>query len=103
MQSLWSNAADACVMSGKLALTVVAPATQNDAIGAHVSLPITTKRSGRARLTFKATGLPRGLSIGEYSGKITGTVKSPKGTFHPKITVSYFAGSATITFTWVVS
>ena len=103
MQSLWSNAAGACVMSGKLTLTVVTPATQKSALGARVSLPITARQSGRARLTFKATGLPHGLSIGKYSGKITGTVKAPKGTFHAKVTVSYFAGSATITFAWVVS
>jgi hypothetical protein len=103
MQSLWSNAANACVMSGKLTLTVITPAAQRSAIGAHVTLQITARQSGRARLTFTATGLPRGPAIGGDSGKITGTVKGPEGTYHPKITVSYFAGSATITFTWVVS
>ena len=103
MQSIWSNAAGACVMSGKLGLKVAAPAPQNSVIGAQVSVQITATQSGHARLTFKATGLPTGLSIGASSGKITGTVKGPKRTYHPKITVSYFAGSATTSFTWVVS
>lgn len=103
MQSLWSNAAGACVMSGKLSLTVATPAKHKSAVGAHVSLQISARLGGHAPLTYKAAGLPRGLSIGVHSGKITGTVKSPKGTFHPKITVSYFAGSATVTFAWVVS
>jgi len=103
VQSIWSNAAGACVMSGKLGLKVVTPAAQKSGIGAHVSMQISTRQNGHARLAFKATGLPAGLSLGASSGKITGTVKGPKHTYHPKVTVSYFAGSATISFTWVVS
>jgi Putative Ig domain len=72
-------------------------------VGAKVSVQISTTQSGHARLTFNSTGLPSGLSIGASSGKITGTVKDPKRTYHPKITVSYFAGSATTSFTRVVS
>jgi len=49
MQSIWSNAAGACVMTGKLGLEVAAPAPQKSSIGAKVSVQISTTQSGHAR------------------------------------------------------
>ncbi len=102
MQSLWSNAAGRCVMTGKLHLTVTAPKPQTSVLGSTVSLAIKTSQNGHAPLTFKASGLPHGLSIGKHSGKITGKITRPKGTYYPKITVSYYGGSVSVKFKWTV-
>jgi putative Ig domain-containing protein len=102
MQSLWSNAVGGCVMTGKLHLTVTAPKPQTSKLGAAVSLLIKTAENGHAPLTFKASGLPHGLSIGKHSGKITGKITRPKGVYYPKITVSYYGGSVSVKFKWTV-
>lgn len=102
MQSLWSNAVGGCVMTGKLHLAVTAPRPQTSVLGSKVSLAIKTSENGHAPLTFKASGLPHGLSIGKHSGKITGKITRPKGTYYPKITVSYYGGSVSVKFKWTV-
>ena len=102
VQSLWSNAAGRCVMTGKLHLTVTAPKPQASVRGSKVSLPIKTSQNGHAPLTFKASGLPHGLSIGTHSGKVTGKLTGAAGTYHPKITVSYYGGSVSAKFKWTV-
>jgi serine protease len=102
MQSLWSNAAGRCVMTGKLHLTVAVPKPQTSLLGSKVSLSIKTSQNGHAPLTFKASGLPRGLSIGKHSGKITGKLTGKAATYHPTITVSYYGGSVSVKFKWTI-
>jgi serine protease len=103
MQSLWSNAAGGCVMSGKLNLRATPPAPQSSLLGSKVSLTVQTAGNAHAALTFKASGLPHGLSIGQHTGTITGTLGVTAGTYHPTVKVSYYAGSVSIKFKWSVA
>jgi hypothetical protein len=103
MQSLWSNVSSPhCVMTGKLLLKVTTPAAQHTLKGHAVSLQIHATISGRTPLRYGSSGLPAGLVLSKTSGKITGK-PTVKGTFHVKVTVSYYDGSATVRFTWTVS
>jgi Putative Ig domain/Ricin-type beta-trefoil lectin domain len=102
MQSLWSNAADCCVMTTSPMLHVPAPATQKSILGKAVSLQLTAKTNTGVQ-SYKATGLPHGLSINAQTGKIAGKPSVTAGTFRPKITVSDYAKRVTISFTWFVS
>ena len=102
MQSLWSNARRACVMNGGLSLSVTTPPTQRSILGKGVSLQIHATLGGRARLSYAASGLPRGLSINKSTGKISGTPNGTAGTFTVKVVVSYYAGWKTVSFAWQV-
>jgi serine protease len=102
MQSLWSNAANRCIMTASPQLTVTKPATQRSTIGSSVSLQIIAPTNTHSPSTFKASGLPPGLSINS-SGKITGKASVTAGTFTPKVTVSDYAKTASVTFTWQVA
>jgi 3D (Asp-Asp-Asp) domain-containing protein len=102
MQSLWSNAAGHCVMTTSPKLYVRTPATQKSTLGKTVSLQLSaTTNTGLQR--YKATGLPPGLSINASTGKITGKPSVTAGTFKPKVSISDYAKSVTISFTWQVS
>ena len=103
MQSLWSNAAGGCVMSGKLNLHAIAPAPQSSVLGSKVNLAVAVSGNAHAALTFTASGLPHGLSIGKHTGRITGTLGVTAATYHPTVKVSYYAGSVSIKFKWWVA
>ena len=103
MQSVWSNVTHSCVMSGLLPLTVTPLGNQAGLTGAAVSLRVAAGTTPTAPLTFKAAGLPGGLSIGRASGRITGKPDVTAGTFNAKVTVAYYAGSYAFRFTWLVS
>jgi hypothetical protein len=105
MQSLWSNAANGCVMSGPAqdTVTVTSPGNQTGPTGTAVSLQVAGSSTGANSLTWSATGLPAGLTISSSTGLITGT---PTKTDTYSVTVSAgdqtgAAGSAT--FYWTVS
>jgi serine protease len=102
MQSLWSNAAGRCVMKTTPTLSVATPATQKSILGRAISLQIHAT-SNIGVQSYKATGLPPGLAINARTGRITGKPAVTAGTFRPKITVSNYAKSAAISFTWQVS
>jgi Ricin-type beta-trefoil lectin domain/Putative Ig domain len=102
MQSLWSNAAGGCVMTTSPRLYVPTPATQKSNLGKTVSLQLTAKTNTGVQ-SYKATGLPPGLSINASTGRITGRPSVTAGTFRPKITISDYAKRVTISFTWFVS
>ena len=58
--------------------------------------------SAGATLTYSASGLPTGLSIGSSTGKITGTA-STAGTYQVTVTASDSTGaSGSTSFTWTV-
>ena len=56
MQSLWSNAAGGCVMSGKLNLTATPPAPQSSLLGSKVSLTVQTTGNGHAAAHLQGVG-----------------------------------------------
>ena len=102
MQSLWSNVKHGCVMTGKLPFAVTKLGNQSSTIGKAVHVQVSAHTTPKVQLTFHATGLPRGLSIGTHTGLIHGTPAGPAGTSHVKVTVSYYAGSFAFSFTWQI-
>lgn len=82
-------------------VTVNSPGNQASAVGASANLRITGTDSGGAALTYSATGLPTGASIGS-SGLITGTL-STAGTYNVTVTAKDSTGaSGSTSFTWTV-
>ena len=102
MQSLWSNAADRCVMTSKPGLTIHNPGTQVSTLGKAVSLQVHAYSNTDTALSFKAAGLPSGLHI-STTGHVSGTPNITAGTSKTTVTVSDYAGPAKISFTWQVS
>ena len=103
MQSLWSNAAGRCVFTSAPHLTVTSPGTQKSTLGRAVSLQVHASGNTATALSYKASGLPGGLAINSSSGRITGTPATTAGTWKPTVTVSDYAGSATVSFGWQIS
>jgi len=102
MQSLWSNAAGACVMTSA-SITVTNPGTQTSTLGVAVSLGIKASSTPSTALTFAASGLPAGLAINTTTGLITGKPATTAGTSHTTVTVSAGTLSSHVRFTWRVS
>lgn len=104
MQSLWSNVRHGCVMRGKIPqFTVTALGNQSSSTATAVSLRVrTVTRPAGVPLTFTESGLPFGLSINRTTGLIHGKPNFTAGTFNVKITVSYYDGSDSFSFTWRV-
>jgi serine protease len=105
MQSLWSNSADACVMSGPAqdTVTVTSPGGQTGQTGTAVSLSVTASSSGGKPLTWSATQLPAGLSINSSTGLISGT-PTTAGTYPVTVSAGDSTGAAgAASFTWTVS
>ncbi|MFI0724301.1 M4 family metallopeptidase [Streptomyces sp. NPDC021224] len=83
--------------------TVTSPGNQTGTVGTAVSLQIHATDPAGSVLTYRATGLPAGLSVNSTSGLISGT---PTTAVTASVTVtatntSGAAGSAT--FTWTIS
>ncbi|ARF80913.1 hypothetical protein HS99_0007385 [Kitasatospora aureofaciens] len=84
------------------AVSVASPGDQSTAVGGAVSLQINAS-GGTAPLSYRATGLPAGLSINSSTGLISGTV-STAGSSTVTVTVTDAAGkSATTSFGWTVA
>ncbi|MFE4699425.1 putative Ig domain-containing protein [Streptomyces sp. NPDC056738] len=83
-------------------VTVTNPGSQSTATGSAASLQISASDSAGATLTYSATGLPTGLSIGS-TGLISGTA-STAGTYAVTVTAKDSTGaSGSASFTWTVS
>jgi predicted alpha-1,2-mannosidase len=87
----------------KNTVTVKSPGDQNTVVGASVNLRITATDSAAGQtLTYRASGLPAGLSINASSGVISGTAKTTVGT-GVTVTVTDTAGaSGFAAFNWRV-
>ncbi|MFT7868146.1 MULTISPECIES: putative Ig domain-containing protein [Amycolatopsis] len=82
---------------------VTAPGAQTGAVGQAASLQIQASDPQGDALTYSATGLPAGLTIGASTGKITGT-PTTAGTSSVTVTAKDPAGnSGSATFTWTIS
>lgn len=117
MQGTWANdgaaGAGACEFSHVIVtsgsgtgntVTVTNPGSQTGTVGAAVSLQIhaTDSASGQT-LSYAATGLPAGLSIGSSTGLISGT-PATAATYSVAVTgtdTTNASGSAS--FTWTIS
>jgi hypothetical protein len=83
-------------------VTLSDPGNQSGTVGVAVSLQLSASDSGGAPLTFSASGLPAGLSIGS-GGAITGTPTSP-GTANVTVTVTDTTGvTAAGAFVWQIA
>jgi Ricin-type beta-trefoil lectin domain/Putative Ig domain len=102
MQPLWSNAAGRCVLTTDR-VTVTSPGNQSGVIAAGVSLQVHASSSARLSLSYRATGLPSGLSI-SAAGLISGKPSVTAGTFGVRVTATDSAGTAagSVSFTWFV-
>jgi hypothetical protein len=89
--------------SGKLPLNVTLLGNQASTTGKAVSLSVHAHTTPASTLTFRATGLPGGLSIRLFSGVIQGTPNVTAGTFTTRVSVAYYDGAFGFTFTWRVS
>jgi Ricin-type beta-trefoil lectin domain/Putative Ig domain len=100
MQSLWSNDADACVMSDTV--TVTSPGTQSDAVNSPVSLQLQGSSTAGYPLTWTESGLPPDLSM-TPGGLITGTVTTV-GSYGVTVTASDPSGTQRgVSFNWNVT
>ena len=84
------------------AIALANPGSQRTTVKTTVSLQIKAADTRGAAVTYKATGLPSGLTINGSSGRITGRPKR-MGTSTVTITVADAAGTtAQTTFGWTV-
>jgi hypothetical protein len=84
-------------------VTVTNPGNQTSAVGASASVQIQATDSGGAALTYSASGLPAGLSIGSTTGLISGATTTA-GTSSVTVTAQDSTGaSGTAAFTWTVT
>ena len=105
MQSLWSNSANACVMSTAQSadtVLVTSPGNRSSVAGGKYTLAVTGSSSGGYALTWSATGLPSGMAISSSTGVISGKFSTAK-TYSVKVTAKDTAGaSGSASFTWTV-
>ena len=99
MQSLWSNVTHGCAMSG---VSVKPLGSQTSVLGRAVSLRERASAVPNVTLSYKATGLPAGLSINPSTGLIHGTVSGTVRAYAAKVTVAYSTGSVSFTVKWTV-
>ena len=85
-------------------VTVTNPGTQTGTVGTAASLQIKASDSATGQtLTYGASGLPSGLSIGSGTGLITGT-PTTAGSSSVTVTVTDATGAeGTAAFTWTIS
>ena len=105
MQSLWSNAASGCVMStaAKDTVTVTSPGSVSGTVGSPVSLQLKGASSGSFLITWRAAGLPAGLTLNSHTGLISGT-PSTAAVYGVTVTATDETGaSRSDSFTWTVA
>jgi hypothetical protein len=107
MQQLFSNAAYAatgqgCTFAWPDNVTLTSPGSQSTTVHTTVSLQVQGTSSASYPLTFSASGLPTGLSIGSSTGLISGT-PTANGIYNVSITAHDESGASSLTsFTWTI-
>jgi hypothetical protein len=107
MQSLWSNSANACVMSTTITqqdtVTVTNPGNQSSSQNSNASLQMSGSSSGGYSLTWGATGLPAGLTINASTGLISGLVTATPAAYPVTVTATDTHGASnSASFNWTV-
>jgi hypothetical protein len=107
MQSLWSNSANACVMSTSIqqqdTVTVTNPGNQSSYQHSNLGLQMSGSSSGGYSLTWSATGLPAGVTINASTGLISGQVTATPTTYPVTVTATDTNGaSKSASFNWTV-
>jgi hypothetical protein len=83
-------------------VTVTNPGNQTGTVGTPASLQISATDTAGGTLSYRATGLPAGLSINSSTGLISGT-PTTAGTSNVSVTATDTGGAAGSTsFTWVI-
>jgi len=89
--------------SGNTAPVVSAVSNQSSVTGATVSLQLSGSDADGDALSWSATGLPQGLSIGANNGRVTGT-PSTAGNNNVVVSAADPAGAvASVSFSWTVT
>jgi hypothetical protein len=102
---LMSNAL-AWVADANSAPTLTSPGAQASAEGQEITLALLADDADGDDLTFRATGLPPGLALGERDGIIRGTISydaSPQSPYSVTVTVSDGVAQAQVSVSWSVS
>jgi hypothetical protein len=110
MQTTWANDANGCESSHPIVpngsantVTVSNPGSQTGTVGSPASLQIAATDSGTQTLTYGASGLPAGLSIGSGTGLITGT-PTTAATYAVSVTATDGTGaSGSASFSWTIN
>jgi Putative Ig domain len=110
MQTTWANDANGCEASHPIVangsantVTVSNPGSQTGTVGSPASLQIAAADSGTQTLTYGASGLPAGLSIGSGTGQITGT-PTTAATYAVTVTATDGTGaSGSASFSWTIN
>ena len=85
------------------AIAVFNPGFQDDGTGAKVRLRIKALDPAGQRLSYSASGLPRGLSIGRSTGLIAGRLPAAAATDKVTVTATDASGArATVWFSFVI-
>jgi hypothetical protein len=110
VESLWSNAsfsggANGCVETGAIqdSVSITSPGTLSSPVGVSINQPIQGASAAGNPLTWKAIGLPAGLSINTATGTVTGTPTTP-AVYNPVISATDVTGKQhSVAFNWTVS
>ncbi|GAA5201292.1 hypothetical protein GCM10023322_80990 [Rugosimonospora acidiphila] len=86
----------------KTPVTISNPGNQTGRVGSAASLQIQAGDSSGRTLTYRATGLPAGLTIGASTGLISGTPTTAT-TATVTVTATDGSASASTTFTWTIA
>ncbi len=106
MQSLWSNATNSCVLTTSKGLDKVEAQSPGHQL-AFTTNPVHLQLLGTSfvgsRLTWRVSGLPKGLSVNSSTGMVTGT-PSAAGSYRVTARVHDAIGlSARMAFSWQVN
>ncbi|WP_285599444.1 ricin-type beta-trefoil lectin domain protein [Kineosporia sp. NBRC 101731] len=85
---------------GTAGLTLGNPGHQTSGIGQDVTLPAITTRGATGTVSFRATGLPAGITINAATGVLSGTVKASAQGGLVRISATDSAGTVATTFQW---